>query len=163
MPALIRESPITQSNELAINRGGRLPDAVPGISLLSQLLTTSPPIDCSAQWAENNESIESWPYLTASSNVVLVNDLHDFTNKVSRLDGVTAVLAEEGESGERHVTTFIQTESERLSEQIIYIQADIIEDYPEKQYSFHIRVVPKDGKGDLALPSGHYFLLPWQA
>ena len=95
--------------------------------------------------------------------MVIVGDLHEFTSKVSQLDGVVAVIAEEGESGERHITTFIEIESEELSEQIIDAQADIIETYTETQYSFHIRVVPRDDSGDFDLPSGQYFLRAWQS
>ncbi len=90
------------------------------------------------------------------------DDLHDFTRRVSQVgNGVLAVRAEEGESGERHITTFIEEDSEELSEKIIEVQADIIESFPTKEYSFHIRVAPRDEDGKITLPDGPYYLLTW--
>lgn len=176
MPASIDAVPLTHSNELTINRMGDLPDAVPGVSVPLQVLMERR-IDFAdfasdPNWVEIHDPPESWTFFTEPASVERVDDLHEFTRKVSRLDGVAAILAEEGESGERHITTFIETESEQLVEQIIDAQADIIDLYCQesgsgapsslpRQYSFHIRVVPKNEEGKFALPRGHYCLLPW--
>lgn len=148
-------------NELAIiNKRTSHPDTTSSVSMpLRSPINYLP----DSQWISEPEDIQSWTFYTAPSAVVIVGDLHEFTSKVSQLDGVVAVIAEEGESGERHITTFIEIESEELSEQIIDAQADIIETYTETQYSFHIRVVPRDDSGDFDLPSGQYFLRAWQS
>ena len=173
MPVSINAVPLTHSNELTINRIGNLPDAVPGVSVPLQMpmerlidFTSDP------RWEEIRDFSESWTFFSKPASVEQVDDLHEFTRRVSRLDGIAAVLAEEGKSGERHITTFIQTDSEQLVEQIIDVQADIIDLYcqelgfgtpssPPRQYSFHIRVVPKNEEGKFTLPRGHYCLLPW--
>lgn len=173
MPASINAVPLTHSNELTINRIGDLPDAVPGVSMPLQV-PMERHIDFASdpRWVESHDPPESWTFFTGPASVEQVDDLHEFTRRVSRLDGVAAVLAEKGESGERHITTFIETESEQLVERIIDAQADIIDLYcqefgsespssPPKQYSFHIRVVPKNEEGEFTLPRGHYYLLPW--
>ena len=151
---------ISDINELAIIKRPRCPDTTSSVSM-----PLRPPINYlpDSQWISGPEDIQSWTFYTAPSAVVIVGDLHEFTSKVSQLDGIVAVIAEEGESGERHITTFMEIELEELSEQIIDVQADIIETYPGIQYSFHIRVVPRDDNGDLDLPSGQYFLRSWQS
>ena len=150
------------TNELAIiKKRSRRSGAISSVSMPLQSPVNYPP---NSQWVSGSEDIQSWTFYTAPSVVVIVEDLHEFTSKISQLDGVVAVIAEEGESSERHITTFIEIDSEELSEQIIDVQADIIETYPQTQYSFHIRVVPRDDNGDPALPSsGHYFLRSWQS
>ena len=147
------------TNELAIIKRHPHPSKTSSVSM-----SLGSPINClpNYKWVSVPEDNQSWTFYTAPSAVVLVGDLHKFTSKVSQLAGVVAVIAEEGESGERHITTFIGIESEELSEQIIDVQVDIIETYPETQYSFHIRVAPRDDNGDLDLPSGQYFLRTWQ-
>lgn len=173
MPASINSVPLTHSNELTINRIGDLPDAVPGVSVPLQV-PMERLIDFASdpRWVEIPDPPESWTFFAGPASVVQVDDLHEFTRRVSHMDGVAAVLAEEGESGERHITTFIEIESEQLVEWIIDAQADIIDLYcqdlgsgtpssPPRQYSFHIRVVPKNEEGKFALPRGHYCLLPW--
>ena len=148
------------TNELGIIKRHRHPSKTSSVSM-----PLGSPINClpNSKWVSVPEGNQSWTFYTAPSAVVVVGDLHKFTSKVSQLDGVVAVIAEEGESGERHITTFIGIESEELSEQIIDVQADIMETYPETQYSFHIRVAPRDDNGDLDLPSGQYFLRTWQS
>ena len=173
MPASTNAVPLTHCNEFTINRIGDLPDAVPGVSVPLQV-PMERLIDFASdpRWVEVHDPPESWTLFTGATSVERVDDLHEFTRKVSRLAGVTAVLAEDGESGERHITTFIETESEQLVEQIIDAQADIIDFYcqefgsggpssPSRQYSFHIRLVPKNEEGEVTLPRGHYYLLSW--
>ena len=149
------------TNELAIIKRHPHPSKTSSVSMPpGSPIKRLPPND---KWVSVPEDNQSWTFYTAPSAVVVVEDLHKFTSKVSQLDDVVAVIAEEGESGERHITTFIGIESEELSEQIIDVQVDIIETYPETQYSFHIRVAPRDDNGDLDLPSGQYFLRTWQS
>ena len=147
------------TNELAIIKRHPHPSKTSSVSMPPGSPIKRLPND---KWVSVPEDNQSWTFYTAPSAVVVVGDLHKFTSKVSQLDDVVAVIAEEGESGERHITTFIGIESEELLEQIIDVQVDIIETYPETQYSFHIRVVPRDDNGDLDLPSGQYFLRTWQ-
>ena len=173
MPPSINVVPLTHSNELIVNRIGERPNADPGVSLPLQV-PKGQLIDCAPgeKWTEVSGPSETWTFFTGPDSVERVDDLHDFTRKVSSLDGVAAVLVEKGESGERHITTFIEAESEQLVERIIDSQADIIDLYcqepgsgspssPPRQYSFHIRVVPKNEEGEFTLPRGHYYLLPW--
>ena len=174
MPPSINAVPLTHSNELIVNRIGERPNADPGVSLPLQV-PKGQLIDCAPgqSWTEVSGPSETWTFFGEPESVLQDHDLRDFTRMVARLGGVAAVLAEEGESGERHITTFIETESEQLVERIIDAQADIIELYYQesgsgtpspspRQYSFHIRVTPKNERGEFALPSGHYLLIPWQ-
>ena len=175
MPPSINAVPLTHSNELTINRIVERPDADFGVSVplqmpMERLINLSP----GQNWMElPNPPSESWTFFTGPDRVVRVDDLHEFTSMVSRFSGVTAVLAEKREDGGRHITTFIEVESERLVELIIGAQADIIERYcqspgsespssPSRHYSFHIRVTPRNEEGEITLPLGHYSLIPWQ-
>lgn len=74
-----------------------------------------------------------------------------------------AVLAEWGESGERHVTTFLARRDAGLEEKIYEIEAQLIEKYKDRTFDFHLRQVPRDSDGKPKLPGGPYFLLTWQA
>ena len=130
-----------------------------------QNLGVPSPLDGSKKWA-----FRPLPVLTDANTgverflVESTEDLHQFKNKVSSLsDDVIAVQADEGEHKERHVTTFILGESETLRRSIIDVEADIIRSFPEVDYDFHIRVVPKDADDRFRLPEGSYYLLTWQA
>jgi hypothetical protein len=92
------------------------------------------------------------------------SDLHEFRGKVADLgENIVAVLAECGEGGERHVTTFLAKRDAHLEGRIYEIEADLIEKYKDRIFDFHIRPVPRDSTGKPELPSGPYFLLTWQA
>ena len=175
MPPSIDAVPLTHSNELTINRIVERPEADFGVSVPLQMamerrINLSP----DQNWMELPDyASESWTFFSGPDWVVQLDDLHVFTSMVSRFSGVTAVLAEKREDGERHITTFIEAESERLVELIIGAQADIIERYcqspgsmspssPSRHYSFHIRVTPRNDDGEITLPLGHYSLIPWQ-
>lgn len=102
---------------------------------------------------------------TATMASIPIQDLHLFKSEVADLGPeIIAIQAERGESGERHVTTFIEEESVALRIKIIDIQAKIIQKFPNNKYSFHIRVSPRDKDGNFCLPTwGEYYLLTWQA
>ena len=103
---------------------------------------------------------------TASTEVgeVDTGDLHEFKNEVAALsEEVIAIQADTGEYGERHVTTFILRESEKLSSKIINVEAKIIRQFPQREYSFHIRATPQDENEKFLLPSGSYYLMTWQS
>jgi hypothetical protein len=90
-------------------------------------------------------------------------DLKKFRDTILKLgDVIVAIMAEEEEQGERHVTTFIAEDSEEAVGQIADIEAGIILEFPEHNYSFHVRVLPRDEAGDPLLPTGNYFLLSWR-
>ena len=90
-------------------------------------------------------------------------DLHYFRNQISNLgDQIVAIRVDQGEHGERHVTTFILGESEDLRKSIIAIEADTILRFEDRDYDFHIRVTPRKDGGDLWLPKGSYHLFTWQ-
>ncbi len=92
------------------------------------------------------------------------SDLYEFRQKVADLgEGVAAVLAEWGERGERHVTTFLAKRDANLEERIYEIEAQVIEKYKDRVFDFHTRPVPLDATGNPHLPAGPYFLLTWQA
>jgi hypothetical protein len=95
--------------------------------------------------------------------VVNFDDLHEFKERVTAIgENVVAILAEE-EDGTRHVTTFLRESSDEYLEKIIDIQADLIERYEDRDFSFHIRVAPRNDAGEIWLPDGPYFLLTWAA
>lgn len=129
--------------------------------------------DTSLDFPIRNRASQQWKvkkadYFTQTTSVpgvqVDFEDLHEFRNRVSNLGSeIVAVLAEDGEHGERHITTFVLKDSETLVTQIVDIQADIVEKYVKKSYSFHIRVAPRDKDRKVLLPGGPYYLLTWRA
>jgi hypothetical protein len=92
------------------------------------------------------------------------SDLYELRERVADLgENVLAILAEYGESGERHITTFLAKRDSCLEERIYEIEAQMMEKYKDRIFDFHIRAVPRDSSGNPELPSGPYFLLTWQA
>jgi len=68
------------------------------------------------------------------------SDIYDFRNRVASLgEQVVAVLVEEGEEGERHITTFLSEESQELEQKIYDLEAETIEKYQDKAFDFHVR------------------------
>lgn len=94
-----------------------------------------------------------------------INDLFDFREKIADLGpNVFAMLVEGGETGERHITTFLKESDSDLESRIYGIEADIIEKYPNHTFDFHVREIPRDGAGNPILPPGEtYFMLTWQS
>lgn len=92
------------------------------------------------------------------------SDLYEFRQKVADLgEDVVAVLAELGEGGERHVTTFLAKRNPDLEQGIYDIEAQLIQKYQDRVFDFHLRPVPLNSAGNPELPSGPYFLLTWHA
>lgn len=101
---------------------------------------------------------------TGMREVVDYSDIHEFRRKaVSLGEEVIAVLVEEGEDNERHITTFLSREAPELEEKIYRLESEIIEKYRNRVFDFHLRVVPKGDDGQPSLPGGTYYLLTWSA
>ena len=88
----------------------------------------------------------------------------EFCERVAELGiGVAAIMVEELDAGEQHVTTFLTERSAELERSIYKIEAEVIEQHPGVTLDFHTRVVPRDAFGRPDLPDGPYYLLTWQA
>ena len=101
---------------------------------------------------------------TTTVGIVVDNtDIYEFRRRVSALsDQVVALFVEEGEQGERHITTFISKASKVLENKIFQVEAEIISKYTNRIFDFHVRIVPQDDSGNPVLPGGTYYLLTWQ-
>lgn len=92
------------------------------------------------------------------------SDIHEFRRNVASLGKeIFAVLVEEGEENERHITTFVNKLTEELARQIYALEAEIIQKYRNRIFDFHVREAPRDDSGEVQLPGGTYYLLTWQA
>ena len=118
----------------------------------------------SEEWNIEAHEIPEISEVTGRSATIVDNgDLHAFKELVVNISNdVLAIRAELGEDGERHITTFVSEESDQLREKIIASQAQIILTFPDREYSFHIRVAPRKDSGELWLPDGSYCLLTWE-
>jgi hypothetical protein len=99
---------------------------------------------------------------TVVRQVVDYSDIYDFRQRVVSIPGVVAVLAEPGPGGERHITTFLSSESDEAEEQVYEVEAAIIDKYCNRVFDFHLRVVPRDEHGRPLLSGGPFYLLTWQ-
>jgi hypothetical protein len=91
-------------------------------------------------------------------------DLYEFRQKVADLgENIVAVLAEWGEGGERHITTFVAKKDADIERRIYEMEAQLIEKFKDRTFDFHLRSVPRGSDGNPELPTGPYFLLTWQA
>ena len=77
--------------------------------------------------------------------------------------GVEAVLVEQAEGGETHITTFLSEPSGEVEERVYEVEAAIIQKYTSEVFDFHVRLVPRNNDGSANLPDGAYYLLTWRS
>jgi hypothetical protein len=84
----------------------------------------------------------------------------DFIKAVAQLPGVQCIIAEEGESGTIHVTTFAEPLNPELEKRIYDAEYNAISSNPGRQFDFHTRRV-SEAKGRLSLSAGQHYFGVW--
>lgn len=86
--------------------------------------------------------------------------VHSFVSAVAGIPGVKCVVAEDGEHGTVHITTFVEALSEEKRKSIYAVEVETIRANPKLIFDFHVRVA-EDVSGSLGFISGKHYYAIW--
>lgn len=85
--------------------------------------------------------------------------VHSFVKSVAKIPKVKCVVIEDGEAGTIHITTFVESATEEVRNQIYAVEADTIHANPNLVFDFHTRRVEEVSGHPACIAGKHYYAI----